>query len=296
MVKDLRHGASRRAPSPKLQPAVRAGRDGRQPQPPTRLGRLDRVHLLGVSPLRRRGQPPQPPPPPPSPPPRFPPDSSRLLPRPDGAAPRARGQRLPPNHTLGGINIAVWPIGPVARRSGMIFIRAASATTRSTRPSCASTSRTCCASASTSSGTSRAAARGPASCGRRATACSRTSSTPSERAPTEDVYLVPVSIVYDQLHEVGAMAAEERGGGQKGRRARWLVGYARRAEARRESVRFGEPVSLREPPRTRRGAADDDSSRPEGRVRGLPSDQPRDADHADRAGDAGAARRGGPRR
>ena len=30
---------------------------------------------------------------------------------------------FPPNHTLGGVNVAVWPIGPIARRSGMIFIK-----------------------------------------------------------------------------------------------------------------------------------------------------------------------------
>ena len=33
------------------------------------------------------------------------------------------GNGFPPNHILGGINVAVWPIGPVARRSGLIFIR-----------------------------------------------------------------------------------------------------------------------------------------------------------------------------
>ena len=28
-----------------------------------------------------------------------------------------------PNHTLGGVNVAFWPIGPIARRSGMVFIK-----------------------------------------------------------------------------------------------------------------------------------------------------------------------------
>ena len=32
-------------------------------------------------------------------------------------------QGFPPNHVLGGINVGFWPIGPVARRSGYVFIR-----------------------------------------------------------------------------------------------------------------------------------------------------------------------------
>jgi glycerol-3-phosphate O-acyltransferase len=32
-------------------------------------------------------------------------------------------QGFPPNHVLGGINVGFWPIGPIARRSGYVFIR-----------------------------------------------------------------------------------------------------------------------------------------------------------------------------
>ena len=32
-------------------------------------------------------------------------------------------QGFAPNHVLGGLNVSFWPIGPVARRSGVVFIR-----------------------------------------------------------------------------------------------------------------------------------------------------------------------------
>jgi glycerol-3-phosphate O-acyltransferase len=62
----------------------------------------------------------------------------------------------------------------------------------------------------------------------------------------EDVMLVPTSIVYDQLYEVGAMAAEEHGAKKTPESLGWLVGYAR-AQGRgfgKVRVQFGEPLSL----------------------------------------------------
>ena len=64
----------------------------------------------------------------------------------------------------------------------------------------------------------------------------------------DDVFLVPVSIVYDQLHEVGAMAAEEHGATKKAEGLGWIVNYAK-AQGRTfgaAHVRFGEPLSLAE--------------------------------------------------
>ena len=61
-----------------------------------------------------------------------------------------------------------------------------------------------------------------------------------------EVYLVPTSIVYDQLHEVGTMAAEDLGAVKKPESFRWLVDFAR-AQSRgfgRAHVRFGEPIAL----------------------------------------------------
>ena len=60
--------------------------------------------------------------------------------------------------------------------------------------------------------------------------------------------LIPTSIVYDQLYEVGAMAAEEHGAQKTAESLSWLVGYAR-AQGRgfgKVRIRFGEPLPLSE--------------------------------------------------
>jgi glycerol-3-phosphate O-acyltransferase len=64
----------------------------------------------------------------------------------------------------------------------------------------------------------------------------------------DDAYIVPTSITYEQLHEVGDMAAQARGGKKTKEDLPWLVGYAR-SQGRglgRVHVAFGEPLSLRE--------------------------------------------------
>jgi glycerol-3-phosphate O-acyltransferase len=63
---------------------------------------------------------------------------------------------------------------------------------------------------------------------------------------SNDVMLIPTSIVYDQLYEVGAMAAEEHGAKKTPESLSWLIGYAR-AQGRgfgKVRVEFGEPLSL----------------------------------------------------
>lgn len=69
-----------------------------------------------------------------------------------------------------------------------------------------------------------------------------------DERPELDAVLVPVSIVYDQLHEVGAMVAEQRGGAaQRTEGLRWLARYARaqRRNVGVARVSFGEPFALR---------------------------------------------------
>jgi glycerol-3-phosphate O-acyltransferase len=64
----------------------------------------------------------------------------------------------------------------------------------------------------------------------------------------KEVMLIPTSIVYDQLYEVGAMAAEEHGAQKTPESLSWLVGYAR-AQGRgfgKVRIRFGEPLALSE--------------------------------------------------
>jgi len=151
-----------------------------------------------------------------------------------------------PNHVLGGLNVSFWPIGPVARRSGVVFIR------RSVRdePVYKLVLREYIAylvrkrfnlewyieGGRTRTGKLRPPRYGLLNYlvdGYRAGAA-------------EDVMLIPTSIVYDQLYEVEAMAAEEHGAQKTPESLGWLVGYAR-AQGRgfgKARVRFGEPMSL----------------------------------------------------
>ena len=90
----------------------------------------------------------------------------------------------------------------------------------------------------------------------------------------QDVYIVPVSIVYDQQHEVEAISFEDTGGSKTPESLKWLYGFARAQSTRRGQVhvRFGEPLSLLdtlEDARERAGSAE-----PETVVRAWPSRSP----------------------
>lgn len=65
-----------------------------------------------------------------------------------------------------------------------------------------------------------------------------------------EVQLVPVSILYDQLptHEVDLMTSEALGQGKRPEDARWFLGYLRGLRARRGRVYvdFGQPIALGE--------------------------------------------------
>ena len=170
---------------------------------------------------------------------------------------------FPPSHVLGGINVAFWPIGPVARRSGYVFIRRSFRDNEvyklALRQYMAYLMR------------KRFNLEWYIEGGR-----SRTGKLRPPRygllsylvqafrdGGVDDVFLVPASIVYDQLYEVGAMAAEERGAQKVAEGLGWLIGYAR-AQGRgfgKARVRFGEPLSLREALREPGG----DGAKPAGR-------------------------------
>ncbi len=70
----------------------------------------------------------------------------------------------------------------------------------------------------------------------------------TDSGAAEDILLVPVSTTYDQLHEVGKLAAEEAGVTKAKEGVRWLAGYARAQSKKlgKAYVRFGEPFSLRQ--------------------------------------------------
>ena len=80
----------------------------------------------------------------------------------------------------------------------------------------------------------------------------------------DDLMLVPVSVSYDQLHEVKEFAGEARGTAKEAESLGWLVRYIRSQRGRFGTiyVRFGEPVSVRQalgPPAS--GASDAEEER-----------------------------------
>jgi glycerol-3-phosphate O-acyltransferase len=157
-------------------------------------------------------------------------------------------QGFAPNHVLGGLNVGFWPIGPVARRSGVVFIR------RSVRgePVYKLVLREYIGYLVRKrfnlewyieGGRTRTGKLRPPRYG----LLNYLVDSYREQA-AHDVLLIPTSIVYDQLYEVGAMAAEEHGAQKTPESLSWLVGYAR-AQGRgfgKVQIRFGEPLALSE--------------------------------------------------
>ena len=162
--------------------------------------------------------------------------------------PVLQGHGFPPNHVLGGNNLDFWPIGPVARRNGYVFIR------RSMKdaPVYKAVLREYLGYLVRKrfnlewyieGGRTRTGKLRPPRYGILSYLVDA-----FRDSGVDDVFLVPVSIVYDQLHEVGAMAAEEHGAAKSAEGLRWIVNYTR-AQGRSFGavhVRFGEPVSLAE--------------------------------------------------
>ncbi|MEO6021055.1 MAG: lysophospholipid acyltransferase [Knoellia sp.] len=63
-----------------------------------------------------------------------------------------------------------------------------------------------------------------------------------------ETLIVPVSIVYEQLHEVSTMTSESRGGKKRPEDLRWLINFTRSQGDRLGNayLEFGEPIPVRE--------------------------------------------------
>jgi glycerol-3-phosphate O-acyltransferase len=154
---------------------------------------------------------------------------------------------FPRNHVLGGDNLRFWPVGPLAKRAGIVFIRRSFGDDEIYKLAVREYFGYLLA--------KRFNLEWYMEGGRTRTGKLRTPrhgllagvAEAVERGRVDDVYLVPVSITYDQLREVSAMAAEQVGAPKKGEGLAWLARYAR---AQLEPigaahVRFAEPISLR---------------------------------------------------
>ncbi|MFC4944508.1 glycerol-3-phosphate 1-O-acyltransferase [Pseudonocardia sp. GCM10023141] len=154
---------------------------------------------------------------------------------------------FPRNHVLGGENLSFWPVGPLAKRAGIVFIRRSFGDDEVYKLAVREyfgylLSKRFNLEWYMEGGRSRTGKLRPPRYGLLANVAEAV-----ERGRTEDVYLVPVSITYDQLREVATMAAEQVGAPKKGEGLAWLARYAKAQLQPIGSayVRFAEPISLR---------------------------------------------------
>jgi glycerol-3-phosphate O-acyltransferase len=152
----------------------------------------------------------------------------------------------PPNHTAGGINMNFFPIGPIVRRSGVFFIR------RSFKDNAVYKfvlqhyidyliEKRFSLEWYIEGGRSRSGKLLPPRFGLLAYVVDA-----YRRGRAEDVMLIPVSIAYDQIQDVGEYAAEQSGRPKVRESFGWFVGMVRRMRRRYGNIhfRFGEPISL----------------------------------------------------
>jgi glycerol-3-phosphate O-acyltransferase len=170
---------------------------------------------------------------------------------------------FPRNHVLGGENLNFWPVGPLAKRAGIVFIRRSFGGDEIYKFAVRQyfgflLSKRFNMEWYMEGGRSRTGKLRPPKYGLLANVAEAV-----ERGRTEDVYLVPVSITYDQLREVSAMAAEQAGAAKKGEGLAWLASYAKAQLSPIGSayVRFADPISLRTALKAGRDADDSDAGR-----------------------------------
>ena len=159
-----------------------------------------------------------------------------------------QANRLSPALTFGGANLNFFPMGGFAKRTGTIFIR------RQTKdiPVYRFVLRAYTAQLvqnhvnltwSIEGGRTRTGKLRPPVYG-----ILRYITDAVDEIDGPEVYLVPTSIVYDQLHEVEAMTAEAFGAAKRPEDLRFLVRLARQQGERlgRAYLDFGEPLPLRQ--------------------------------------------------
>ncbi|MCW3014310.1 MAG: hypothetical protein JWO02_1402 [Solirubrobacterales bacterium] len=154
---------------------------------------------------------------------------------------------FPRNHLLAGGNMSFWPIGPLGKRAGLVFIRRTFGDDAIYKLAVREYFGYLVAKRFNiewylEGGRTRTGKLRPPRFG-----LLRYLVRALEDERAEDVILVPVSIVYDQLAEVGAMAEEQVGAKKGSEGLRWLADYmrAQRHNVGAAQVRFGDAFSLR---------------------------------------------------
>lgn len=157
-------------------------------------------------------------------------------------------RRFQPTYTFGGANLDLPVLGQIASRTGVLFIRRATKDV----PLYRLMLRTYIAHLVSSKSNLAWSIEG----GRTRTGKLRPPThgilkylaDAAETTTGPDVLIVPVSIVYDQLHEVPRMTNEARGSAKRPEDFAWLLSLAKAQRQRlgRAYLTFGEPIALRE--------------------------------------------------
>ncbi|WP_405167429.1 glycerol-3-phosphate 1-O-acyltransferase [Nocardia sp. NBC_01499] len=155
---------------------------------------------------------------------------------------------FPPNHVIGGANLSFWPMGPIARRTGTVFIRRSFGDDEVYKAVVEEYFAYLLAKRFNlewyfEGGRSRTGKLRPPRYG---LLNYLAAAVRADRV--EDVMLVPVSITYERLNELGAISTEQVGGKKKPEGLAWLARYVRSQQhsAGHVYVRFGEPLSARD--------------------------------------------------
>jgi glycerol-3-phosphate O-acyltransferase len=157
---------------------------------------------------------------------------------------------ISPPYGLAGANLNFFPLGTIARRTGMVHIRRSTSDVPVYRLALRAYIGQLVANRanlvwSIEGGRSRTGKLRPPRYG-----LLRYVVDAVEAVDAPEALVVPVSIIYDQLpvHEVSLMVSEVRGLGKQPENARWLLGYARGLQHRlgRVYVDLGQPLRLRE--------------------------------------------------
>ncbi|MGQ4616768.1 glycerol-3-phosphate 1-O-acyltransferase [Nocardia sp. R7R-8] len=155
---------------------------------------------------------------------------------------------FPPNHVIGGANLGFWPMGPVARRTGTVFIRRSFGDDEVYKAVVEEYFAYLLAKRFNlewyfEGGRTRTGKLRPPRYGLLNYLAAAVRSN-----RIDDVMLIPVSITYERLNELGAIATEQEGGKKKPEGLTWLARYIRSQQhsAGHVYVRFGEPLSARD--------------------------------------------------
>src|SRR5262249_37388557 len=154
----------------------------------------------------------------------------------------------PPNHTAGGINMNFFPIGPLVRRSGVFFIRR----TFKDNPVYKLVlqqyvdylvEKRFTLEWYIEGGRSRSGKLLPPRFGLLAYVVDA-----YRRGRSEDVFLIPVAIAYDQIQDVADYVAEQRGAPKARENFGWFMRVVRKLRRRYGNIhiRFGDPLSLQQ--------------------------------------------------